>query len=473
MYYLGIKLELFFLLFKFILVKSRFFIYLTISGGLLYSCKQSTPVSTKPFQLITLDPGHFHAALVQKSMYPEVDSNVYVYAPTGPDLQMHLNRIENYNTRPEQPTGWNEHVYSGQDFFDRMIKEKKGNVVVLSGNNKVKPDYILGALGAGMHVFADKPMIIQYADFSKLKAAFELADQKRVLLYDIMTERYEVSTILQRTFSMNKTIFGELENGTPESPAITKESVHHLYKQVSGKVLVRPAWFLDVTQQGEGLVDVMTHLVDLVQWECFPEEIIDISDIRIINAKRWTTDLTSAQFITITQTHAIPDFLIPSVQDSLLKVYCNGEINYTLKGKHAKSSVIWNYQAPEGTGDTHYSIMRGTLSNLIIRQGVNENFRPTLYIEPKTKSDPSIAAALQAELIQLEPNLPGIQLTPTPEGWKISMPAEVQEGHEAHFARVMEKFLAYMQDRNMPAWEVPNMLAKYYTTTKALEMARQ
>ena len=25
----------------------------------------------------------------------------------------------------------------------------------------------------------------------------------------------------------------------------------------------------------------------------------------------------------------------------------------------------------------------------------------------------------------------------------------------------------------MPAWEVPGMLAKYYTTTKALEMAKK
>ena len=31
-------------------------------------------------KLITLDPGHFHAALVQKTMYPQVDPNVYVYA---------------------------------------------------------------------------------------------------------------------------------------------------------------------------------------------------------------------------------------------------------------------------------------------------------------------------------------------------------------------------------------------------------
>jgi hypothetical protein len=36
----------------------------------------------------------------------------------------------------------------------------------------------------------------------------------------------------------------------------------------------------------------------------------------------------------------------------------------------------------------------------------------------------------------------------------------------------MKKFLGYLEHRDMPAWEVPNTLAKYYTTTKALEIAR-
>jgi len=31
-------------------------------------------------KIITLAPGHFHAALLQKSMYDNVDSTVYVFA---------------------------------------------------------------------------------------------------------------------------------------------------------------------------------------------------------------------------------------------------------------------------------------------------------------------------------------------------------------------------------------------------------
>ena len=38
-------------------------------------------------KLITLDPGHFHAALVQKVSYPQVSKDVYVYAPTGFDVE--------------------------------------------------------------------------------------------------------------------------------------------------------------------------------------------------------------------------------------------------------------------------------------------------------------------------------------------------------------------------------------------------
>ena len=44
--------------------------------------------------LIVLDPGHFHAALLQKSMNKDVDSNVHVFAPEGPDVKAHLALID-------------------------------------------------------------------------------------------------------------------------------------------------------------------------------------------------------------------------------------------------------------------------------------------------------------------------------------------------------------------------------------------
>jgi len=431
------------------------------------SCETDKPQEVR---LITLDPGHFHAALVQKSMYPGVDSIVQVYAPEGNDLKLHLDRIQSFNTREKDATRWKEEIYTGPDFFEKMVAEKKGNVVVLSGNNQKKTEYILKSLESGLNVLADKPMVINTDDFEMLKKAFDVARQKNLLLYDIMTERFEITTVLQREFAQRPDVFGELEKGTPENPAITKESVHHFYKYVAGNVLTRPAWFLDAAQQGEGIVDVMTHLVDLVQWECFPDQTLEVSDVQIHSAKRWSTGMTQDEFKAITKIESLPDYLTKNVVNDTLRVFSNGEINYQLKGVHAKTSVIWRYKAPEGTGDTHYSIMRGTKANLVIRQGAEQNFKPVLYIEP-INPDNLYELQVMDNLKAIQEKYPGVDVSKTDTGWAVNIPEKYHEGHEAHFARVTEKFLEYLNSKDMPDWEVPNMITKYYTTTQALQVA--
>ena len=425
-------------------------------------------------KLITLDPGHFHAALVQKNMYRQVHPEVAVYAPEGDDLDEHLKRIEAFNTRADHPTQWKQDIYRGSDFFDKMLAEKKGNVMVTAGNNRKKTEYIKATIDAGINVLADKPMAINTANFEILKQAFKSAEQNHVLLYDIMTERYEITTILQREFSLLPEVFGTLEKGTPENPAVTKESVHHFFKYVSGVPLKRPAWFYDVEQQGEGIVDVTTHLVDLVQWECFPEVILDDSrDVNIVSAKRWTTGMSKEQFTLSTSLPEYPDYLQKDVRDGILHVYSNGEINYILKGVHAKIVVVWNFMPPEGAGDTHYSIMRGTNANLMIRQGAEQDYKPTLYIEPLENADPIVfEKTLTGNMASIQAKYPGVELKKVETGWEVLVPQEYHVGHEAHFGQVAERYLQYLTDGKLPDWEIPNMIAKYYTITKALEVAK-
>ncbi len=436
----------------------------------MFICLKS--FSQQPVKIITLDPGHFHAALVQKSMYPQVDPTVYVYAKKGSDLNAHLDKIKGYNAAAVAPTKWIEKVYEGDDYLTKMLQEKKGNVVVLAGNNQLKTDYILQSIQSGYNVFSDKPMVIDESGFVKLKQAFTTAQKNKLLLYDIMTERYEITTILQRALSMQIALFGTLQKGTVAEPAVTKESVHHFYKYVSGSVLTRPAWFLDTKQEGEGIVDVTTHLVDLVQWECFPNTTINYQkDITINNAKSWNTTITKDQFSELTKLNEIPSYLKPTTNaKNEISVLSNGEFNYTIKGVHAKVSVIWNYKAPEGTGDTHYSIMRGTKANLIIRQGAEQQYKPTLYIEPLVASVDFDKTAQQI-IATISEQYKGVSLKKNNKGYEVIVPESFKEGHESHFARVTEKYLDYLLNHNMPSWEVPNMLAKYYTTTQAQKMA--
>lgn len=324
---------------------------------------------TGPVRLMTLDPGHFHAALVQKFMYEGVDPKVHVYAPKGDDVLEHMKRVEGFNKRADQPTNWRTELYTGPDYLQRMLKDRSGNVVVISGNNAHKAEYILSSIDAGFNVLADKPMAITPPELEKLKQAFAAAEKKGTLLYDIMTERFEITSILQRELSQRPALFGTLQKGTPADPAIRKESVHNFSKVVAGAPLKRPQWFFDVRQQGEGLVDVTTHLVDLVQWQAFPEQTLQPDDAKVLSAKHSRTSITLQQFSKVTGATAFPDFLKSDVQNGVLNVYANGEFTYRLRDVHALVSVKWDFEAPPGGGDTHFSVMRGSKATLTIQQG--------------------------------------------------------------------------------------------------------
>ena len=426
-------------------------------------------------KLMTLDPGHFHASLVQKFMNDQLDPTVHVYAPEGEEVQQHLQRIESFNTRADHPTAWIEKVHTSPDFLARMIDERPGNMVVISGNNAKKTRYIMDSVSAGFNVLADKPMAITPADLDLLKKAFAVASEKGVLLYDIMTERSEITTVLQKELSLIPEVFGTLQPGTAEKPSVTKESVHYYFKEVAGKPLKRPAWFFDVSQQGEGIVDVTTHLVDLVQWECFPGQILDADrDVQMLSARRWVTKIDPAQFKRVTQLDEFPSYLRKDVgPDGALQVYANGTMIYTIKGVHAKVAVEWGFEAPPGTKDTHYSMMRGTKANLVIKQGKEQNYNVTLYVENNSDA-PSAAfdASLRAGVAKLAATWPGIDVKQLPDCWEILIPDQYKVGHEAHFSEVAARYLGFLAKGKLPDWEVPNMIAKYATIMKAYALSR-
>ncbi len=426
--------------------------------------------------LITLDPGHYHAALVQGSMYEQVDPVVHIYAPDGPDVQNHLKGIQRFNSRAENPTSWREKVYAGNDFLEKMLSEKPGEVVVISGNNNRKAEYIKACIDSGLNVFCDKPMCIDAAGFGLLEEAFATAEKNGVLLYDIMTERFNVVCILQKLLVLNKEVFGELEKGSADDPSVVKESVHHFFKYVSGAAIRRPGWYFDTVQQGEGLVDVTTHLVDLVMWTCFPEQPIDHrKDVLMKTARRWPTMISREQYEKVTGLGDFPDFLKEKLNDDgVLACYSNGEMTFALKGVWVKLSVGWNFQAPEGGGDTHRSLLRGSKARVIIRQGKEQNYRGELYVEPVGGGDAGeLADSLKKAVAELQSRYPGLKLKEEADCWHVLIPDEHRIGHEAHFRYVTKRYLECLAEGRLPEWESANMLAKYYITTKALELARQ
>ena len=201
------------------------FLLTGIIGLMFLSCMQQSREKTSnstvftgkagEVKLIVLAPGHFHANLLQKSTIDQVNDSVYVYAmsPDDAGLNQYLSAIESFNNRAENPTSWQEVIYTGDDFVDKMVTDENGNVVVLAGNNKNKTEYILRAVDAGLNVLSDKPMAINRNDFLLLEEAYKNAGSKNVQLYDMMTERYDMLNIIEKELINNPDFFGELKAG--------------------------------------------------------------------------------------------------------------------------------------------------------------------------------------------------------------------------------------------------------------------
>jgi predicted dehydrogenase len=423
-------------------------------------------------RLMTLNPGHFHAAVVQKEMYPQVDPRVHVYSSLGPDLIAHLNRLVGFNSRPANPTKWELEVHTSSDPLARMLRDRPGNVVVLAGFNRDKIHAILAAVEAGLNVLADKPWIIDPADFQKLQRALDTAEKKGLVAYDIMTERFEITSLLQRELVNDPDIFGTVLAGSAEEPGVFMESKHFLMKTVAGVPLRRPGWHFDVSMQGEGLSDVGTHLVDLVPWMLFPNQPIDHrKNLAILAARRWPTVLKLEDYQRVTGEADFPAFLRDSLRGDKLDYYCNTLISYTVRGVHVKLNVLWDYDAVGGSGDTHFAVFRGTRSRIEVRQDREQNYRPELYVVP-TEARADVLAAMKKRVTALAERFPEIGVLDLRGEFQITIPDNLRSGHEAHFAEVTRLFLDYLQDpKFLPLWEKPNMLAKYWVTTQGVAKA--
>jgi predicted dehydrogenase len=254
------------------------------------------------------------------------------------------------------------------------------------------------------------------------------------------------------------------------------ESVHHLMKVVSGAPNIRPVWFFDTAEQGEGLNDIGTHLVDLTQWTLFPDQAIDYrADVRVLDAERWPTRIPEADFRRVTGTAGFPATLSANVKDGVLDYYCNTLVHYTVRGVHVGLNIIWDWEAPAGAGDRHFAVYRGERSRVEVRQGRADTYTPQLYVVPAKNADrAAIRSAVERRIAALAATWPGIAVEDAGPELRIAIPVRHRADHESHFAQVTAHFLSYLEDRRqLPDWERANMLAKYYVTTTGTEMSRK
>jgi predicted dehydrogenase len=426
------------------------------------------------FTLAFLDPGHFHAALTLRERHPLVREDVYVYARPGRELDAFLALVRAFNARAERPTAWRPTVYAGEQPLERLLAERKADAVVLAGRNDSKTADLRRLHAAGLHVLGDKPWVAGPAGLPDLAAA---TDGAGALAMDIMTTRHELTSVLLRKLVAEPEVFGAFRGDGADGPdgsggaAIEIASVHHLYKLVNEAPLVRPAWYFDIRAQGDGVVDVPTHLADLVQWLLGGPAYDFARDVHLDAARRWATPVPAERFTQITQVPAFPPELREWVQGGALQLLCNGELAYRLRGLPVRLRSEWHLEVPRGGGDTKNSVLRGSRAELRVEQGPQTGYASHVSVRP-APGERGVAEALRAAVARWQPELPGLAVVAEPDGaLRLQAPPALHSTHEEHFARELDAFLRCLEAGRWPADVAPNLRCKYTLLARASGLA--
>ena len=147
--------------------------------------------------------------------------------------------------------------------------------------------------------------------------------------------------------------------------------------------MVRPPWVFDVVEQGEGITDVTTHLVDIAQWITGGGGAFDYDrDVELLSARQWPTEVPLSMFTRITGLENFPGTLRHRVANGVLSYLCNAAMNFRLRGTSVAIQSRWALAVPEGGGDTHYAVVCGTAADLIVEHSGRTNYVTDLTVRP-------------------------------------------------------------------------------------------
>ncbi|MDD9980496.1 MAG: hypothetical protein OXU81_03910, partial [Gammaproteobacteria bacterium] len=293
--------------------------------------------------LLFLEPGHFHAALTLRVRNPRVNRAIHLYARPGAERDAFTGLVRSFNTRAADPTDWDLRVHDSNAPERALVEERRGTVVVLAGRNQPKLETIARLHAAGLHVLADKPWLTDPCALPDL----ERVTEGWPLAMDIMTIRHDAIARITHRLATSRELFGALSANSDE-PAIDLHSVHHLLKVVDGGPLTRPPWYYDTRVQGNGLVDIQSHMADQAQWLLEDGKECEYGrDCEIDGARLWSTPVPLDLFRASTGLHAFPATLADRVEGDLLRLACNGEIRYRLRGVSVRQRAEWGQREPE------------------------------------------------------------------------------------------------------------------------------
>ena len=409
--------------------------------------------------LLIYDPGHFHAALTLREPNEKISNDIFVYAEAGKALDSFSKMVESFNQREINPTSWNLIINTEGDPLQNLISEKKGDIAIVAGKNNQKMELINKLVANGINVLADKPWVINKESLEYLKNI----EQNDAIYMDIMSQRNEVYRKLQKKLSENDKLFGGFIENENEY-GISEVAVHHFYKTVNGAPLKRPDWYFKTEIQGEGIVDLTTHLVDLSFWMINGNEPVVYSDVQLGEAERWLTKVPLEKYSLITDQTKFSTELSPYIQDNILDIYSNGRFDYCYKGIKTLVEVNWLLEEPENGSDAHVSVLKGKKSEIVYKVDPSTSYKSSLTITPHINDDD-----FKKSLAEFAEGYDQLEYDKNSNVYTLTLSDSVQTSHEGHFSLELKRFISFVDNSDLPEAVKTNLLTKYNLISDARE----
>ena len=279
-----------------------------------------------------------------------------------------------------------------------------------------------------------------------------------------MTGRRDAIGRLVKRLVEDAELFGGFATDGAAAPAIEQESVHHFEKRVDGAPLRRPWWFFDPRVQGSGAVDIPTHQIDQAQW-LLDADAAPGDGPQLLAARGWSTRVPVDVFTRISGAAGVPPELRGAVDGNALRVFCNAELSYRLRGVTARAATRWEVSSPPGGGDTSRLILRGRAAEIRVEQSAETGFRRRVVVEARGDVKES---ERHLERVLTGGEWPGVQARAVGQAsHEIDVPAALDVGHEAHFAELLDELLGWIDTGRRPAALATRTLAKYTLLAEA------
>jgi hypothetical protein len=212
------------------------------------------------------------------------------------------------------------------------------------------------------------------------------------------------------------------------------------------------------------MADVGTHLADLAPWLLFPDQAVDYrTDVNVLGGSRWPTRVDLDDFRRITGLMNIPGELASLRDGTGLRYWGNGSAAVRIRNHIVRLTTRWGVRPDGPHGDTHCAVARGSRSTVTVRHEPDIGLGPHVFVTPASGARLDVVRACGR----------CHRLVDRGYDVHIPIPDHARTGHESHFAKVLNEFILHFRARvGIPSWERPNLLAKYFITTRAVELAR-